>query len=381
MKIRCKRSDLSRGLSTIGHAVSSRSTLPVLSNLLITTEDAGIRLSSTNLELAITCHIPAQVEEGGATTVPAKLLTDFVNALTSNDIELGPLPGGTPGVRVKAGSSEANIRGMDASEYPAIPQVDATATSVKIDAAELRNMIAQTSFAAATDDARPIFTAVLTRIRDGKMTFAAADTFRLAVRTTALPGVTEQYPDILIPARTLNELAKIIPSEGTVELFIGAARNQVVFRAPNLEVVSHLVEGLFPNFEAILPKQYTTRVVIPTDGLRSEAKLSALFARSESSSNTVRVSVTPGTEGLTPGVVILQATNDEIGDATGTVNATVDGPEVTILFNIKYLNDVLGVISTPEVVFELNNAQAPGVVKAIGNDDYVYVIMPLYSRG
>jgi DNA polymerase III subunit beta len=380
LKILCKRQDLSRGLATVSHAVSTRSTLPVLANLLITTESDQLRLSATNLEVAITCRVPAKIDEEGTTTVPAKLIGDFVNALSAGDVELISLPGGAPGLRVRSGSSEANIRGMDPGEFPAIPQVEGLNAPLKLDAGELRGMIGQTTFAAATDDARPIFTGILTRVRDGKLTFAAADTFRLAVRTTTMTS-DEQTEDLLIPARTLNELAKILPTEGTVELFAGSARNQVVFRAPSVEMVSHLIDGQFPKYEAILPKSHTTRVVMPTDQLRNAAKVAALFARNESASNTVQVTVTPGQEGLMPGVVTLQATNDELGDATGTVDATVDGPEVSILFNIKYLSEVLGVISTPEVILELNTSQQPGVIKPMGNDDYVYVIMPLYSRG
>ncbi len=379
MKITCKRQDLGRGLATVSHAVSTRSTLPVLANLLMVAEGDHVRLAATNLEIAITCEVPARVETGGSTTVPAKLLNDFVGALESGDIELGPLPGDAPGLRVRGGSSEANIRGMDPSDFPAISTIENGESPLVLDAGELRGMIAQTTFAAAQDDARPIFTAVLTRVREGKLTFASADTFRLAVRTADLPSA-EPRGDMLIPARTLNELAKVIPAEGSVELFTFAARNQVVFRAAGVELTSHLIEGQFPNFEAIVPHAHATRVVMPTDRLRAAAKVASLFARNESSANTVRVAVTPGQEGLTPGVVTLQATNDELGDATGTLDATVDGPEVTILFNIKYLNDVLAVISTPEITLELNTPQTPGVIKPLGMDSYVYVIMPLYSR-
>jgi DNA polymerase-3 subunit beta len=381
MKISCKRQDLSKGLATVGHAVSTRSTLPVLANLLLVTEGDHIRLSATNLELAITCRVPAQVEEEGSTTIPARLLTDFVNALSSGDIELGPLPGGTPGLRVRGGNSEANIRGMDPGEFPAIPQIEGAEQPMVLDVGELRSMIAQTTFAAAQDDARPVFTAVLARAHGGKLTFAAADTYRLAVRTTTLPGAEDRSVDLLIPARTLNELSKIIPSEGSVEVFTASARNQVVFRAPGVEMVSHLIEGQFPNFDAIIPKNLGTRVVMPTEKLRAAAKVASLFAKSESANNTVKVAVTPGQEGMTPGVVTLQATNDELGDSTGTVDATVDGPEVTILFNIKYLSDVLAVIDTPEVTLELNASQSPGLVRPLGTDGYLYVIMPLYSRG
>ncbi len=380
MKISCKQQDLSKGLAMVSHAVSTRSTLPVLANLLIVTEGDHVRLSATNLEIAITCNVAANVQEEGSTTVPAKLLGDFVNALGAGDIELSPLPGGMQGLRVRGGRSEANIRGMDPSEYPIIAQIEEEHAAVIIDAAELRSMIAQTTFAAAVDDARPIFTGVLARVRDNALIFAAADTFRLAVRSTELPGADERAGDLLIPARALNELGKILPADGSVEIFVTPNRNQLMFRATGMEMVSNLIEGQFVNYEAIIPRSHATRVVMPTDRLRGAVKIAGLFARADSAGNVVRVTITPGQEGITPGVVTLQATNDEIGDATGTVDATVDGPGMEILFNIKYLSDMLGVIDTPEVAFELNNGQSPGVLRPQGAENYTYIVMPLHSR-
>ena len=379
MKFTCKQSELSKGLATVSHAVSTRSTLPVLANLLLTTEDNLLRLSATNLEIAITCLVPAQIQESGSTTVPAKLLSDFVNALGTGDVELGPLPGGVHGLRVRGGRSEANIRGMDPSEFPVIQRIAGDAAAV-LDGAELRSMIQQTTFAAANDDARPIFTGVFAHAQNSKLTFAAADTYRLAVRTTELPGVEGKLGDLLIPARSLNELAKILPAEGSVDLFITPSRNQVMFRAPGVEMVSNLIEGSFVNYDAIMPKTHSTRVVMPTAALRDAVKRTSLFARSESAGNIVRVSVTPGNEGLTPGVVTLQATNDELGDATSTVDAVVDGPGLEVLFNVKYISDMLGVIDTAEVVLELNSPQSPGVMKPQSPVAYTYIVMPLHSR-
>lgn len=380
MKITCKQSELSKGLATAGHAVSTRSTLPVLANILLTTEGDHVRLSATNLEIAITCQVPAQVHEAGSTTVPAKLLTDFVNALGAGEVELSPLPGGAQGLRVRGGRSEANIRGMDPGEFPVIQRIEGEHAPVVIDAVELRSMINQTTYSAAADDARPIFTAVATRVRDSVMTFASADTFRLAVRSTTLPGADNKIGDLLIPARSLNELGKILPSEGSVELFVTPNRSQVMFRAPGIEMVSSLIEGQFVNYDAIVPKSHQTRVVLATSALRDAVKRTSLFARTESAGNIVRVSVTPGQEGLTPGVVTLQATNDEFGDATSTLDAVVDGPGLEVLFNVKYISDMLGVIDTPEVVMELNTAQSPGVLKPNGTQAYTYIVMPLHAR-
>ena len=383
MKLTCNQQDLARGLSTVSHAVSTRSTLPILSNILLAAENGRLRLSATNLEIGITCWVPASIQEEGTTTSPARLLTDFVNTL-AKDVTLSLLPSGQS-LKVSDQSSQATIRGMDPGEFPTIPTADGGEPPLTLAAGDLRVMINEVALAAATDDARPVFTGVLARVRDGRLTFAAADSFRLAVRSTALQdaggGVATAISDMLIPARTLSELAKVMPDEGDVQVVVTPNRNQVLFRAgDDLEMVSTLIAGQFPNFEAILPKGHTTRVTIETERFRQGAKQASIFARD--SANIVRLKVGEGESGsLTPGVVTLAATAEESGDATATMSGAVDGPGMEIIFNVKYLTDVLGVIETPSVALELNTPQQPGVIKPVGDDnsDYVYVIMPMHS--
>ncbi|HEX6542190.1 MAG TPA: DNA polymerase III subunit beta [Ktedonobacterales bacterium] len=383
MKLTCKQQDLARGLSTVSHAVSTRSTLPILSNILLSAENGRLRLSATNLEIGITCWVPASIQEEGATTSPSRLLTEFVNSLPAADVTLALQPTGQS-MKVSGQRSQATIRGMDPGEFPAIPTADGGEPPLTLNAGELKAMISEVAFAAATDDARPVFTGVLARVRDGRLIFAAADSFRLAVRTTALEGdgggVATAVSDMLIPARTLSELAKVMPGEGAVQVVVTPNRNQVLFRiGDDLELVSTLIAGQFPNYEAILPKSHTTRVTIPTDEFRQAAKQASIFARD--SANIVRLKVTEGENGgLKPGVVTLAATAEESGDATATLDAAVDGPGMEIIFNVKYLTDVLGVLETKEVALELNSAQQPGVIKPVDKDsDYVYVIMPMHS--
>ncbi len=383
MKLTCKQQYLARGLSTVSHAVSTRSTLPILSNILLAAENGRLRLSATNLEIGITCWVPANIQEEGATTSPSRLLTDFVNTLPQSEVTLALQPSGQS-LKVSDQRSQATIRGMEPGEFPAIPTADGGEPPLAVSAGELRAMIAEVAFSAATDDARPVFTGVLARVRDGRMTFAAADSFRLAVRSTALEeaGNKSDAPvnDMLIPARTLMELAKVMPGEGTVYIVVTPNRNQVLFRiGDDLELVSTLIAGQFPNYEAILPKGRTTRVTIPTEDMRQAAKQASIFARD--SANIVRLKVEPGeSDGLRPGAVILTATAEQNGDTTTTLPATVDGPGMEIIFNVKYLTDVLGVISMPTVALELNTPQQPGVIKPVDeNSDYVYVIMPMHS--
>jgi DNA polymerase-3 subunit beta len=381
VKLSCKQQDLAKGLSIVGHAVSTRSTLPILSHILLATDGDGLRLSATNLEIGITCRVPATVQTEGQTTVPARLFSDFVNSLAPASVDLTLQPD-SQNMKVVGQRSQATIRGMDPSEFPSIPSADAEEAAVTLDCAELRSMIALTAFAAATDDARPVFTGVLARIQGSRLTFAAADSFRLAVARTDLPTADAPAGDVLIPARTLTELARVLPAEGSVQMRVTPNRNQVLFQASDVLLVSNLIAGQFPNFDAILPKTRSTRTAPDTAEVRQSAKTAALFANT--SANIVRLKVDSGEAGgLTPGSLTLEATAEEMGDTTSTLPASVDGPGLEIIFNVKYLTDVLGVIDTPTVALEFNSPQQPGVVKPIPNGDnddkYVYVIMPMHN--
>jgi DNA polymerase III subunit beta len=386
VKLTCKQQDLAKGLSIVGHAVSTRATLPILLNVRIAAEGDGIRLSATNLEIGITYRVSATVQEEGVITVPARLLTEFVGTLPQGDVTLALQQGGHS-LKVSGKGSQATIRGMDATEFPAIPTGEGGESPIELDAGELRKMISHVAFAAATDDARPVFTGVLARVRDDRLTFAAADSFRLAVRTTGLLAssraqVATAAGDILIPARTLAELAKILPDEGTVRMIVTPNRNQVLFSSNGLELVSNLLAGQFPTYEAILPKSSATTVTLETEGFRAAAKRAAIFARD--SANVVRLKIISGEAGgLTPGAVTIEANAEEEGDTTSTMDAAVDGSGLEIIFNVKYLTDVLGVIDTPQTIVGLNTAQQPGVVRPVGETDdssrYTYVIMPMHS--
>jgi DNA polymerase-3 subunit beta len=376
VKITCKQQDLSRGLSAVSHAVSSRSTLPILSNILLATDHDRLKLSATNLEIGINCWVDAQIHEEGSTTVPARLLTDLVSRLPQAPVDLA-VAEDSHTLNVKGQGSNANIKGMDASEFPLIPSAEGGEPPVLLDAVMLKEMIEEVAFAAADDDSRPVLTGVLVQVSDERLTFAAADAFRLAVRVAPLPGDDHPRGDILIPARTLTELARILPAEGPVEMIVTPNRSQVLFHSPNLDLVSRLIEGTFPNFRQIIPKEHTTRAVVETKTFAEAAKRAELFARD--SSNITRVKINPGAnDGLEPGFVTVEATAEDLGDNTSVINAAVDGPELQIIFNVKYLSDVLAVIGTPEVALEANSSTKPGVIRPVGADDYTYVIMPMH---
>jgi DNA polymerase-3 subunit beta len=378
VKITCKQQDLSHGLSVVSHAVSSRSTLPILANILFATDHGRLRLSATNLEIGINCWVDAQIEEEGAITIPAKLVTDYVNSLPPGMVDV-TVPEESNIVNIKGGRSNTNIKGMDASEFPLIPSAEGGEPPITLDAATLKEMINEVAFAAAVDESRPVFTGVLVQVGNEKITFAAADAFRLAVRVAPLPGDTETRSDILIPAKTLTELGRILPAEGPVQMIVTPNRAQVLFHTEQIDLVSRLIEGTFPNFRQIIPKEYTTRAVIETKEFAADVKRAALFARD--SSNITRVRVAPGeNDGLEPGSVTIEATAEDLGDNVSTLPAAVDGPEQQIIFNVKYLADVLAVIGSQEVALEVNAATKPGVIRPVGSTDYTYVIMPMHTN-
>jgi DNA polymerase-3 subunit beta len=378
VKFTCKQQDLSRGLSVVSHAVSSRSTLPILANILISAEQGRLKLAATNLEIGINCLVEAQIEEEGVTTVPARLFTDLVNSLPQGVVEVASRADGHV-LNLQCLGINTNIKGMDPSEFPAIPTAEGGEPPVLLDAALLKEMIGQVVFAAAKDESRPVFTGVLVQVRDEQVTFVAADAFRLAARTAALPGESQARGDILIPARTLSELARILPGEGPVEMVVTPNRSQVLFHTEQIDLVSRLLDGTFPNYRAIIPTEYKTRAVLETKAFAERIKAAALFARN--SANITRLKIAPGSNGgLEAGTVTIEATAEDLGDSTSTLNAAIDGEALEIIFNVDYLVDVLNVLDTPEVALELTSPTRPGLVRPVGSFDYTYVIMPMHTN-
>ncbi len=373
MKVSCLQENLAKGLSLVSRAVASRSTLPVLGNILLATDNGRLRLSATNLELGITCWVGAKIDEDGSITVPAKTFVDLVNTLPQDKVEL-ELNVRTQTLNLVCGRTQAHLKGIDAQEFPLIPCADLD-NSLELNVEDFKEMINQVAFAAATDEARPILTGVLAKIDGGSLRLEAADGFRLAVRTASLSSPASTPVTAVIPARALAELARVIGAEEPVYMSLPPGRGQVIFHHGNVELVSQLIEGNFPDLTAVIPKNYTTRTVMPTEEFRKACRTSDIFARE--AAHTARLKIKPGTE-LTPGHVSISATSAETGDNVAEIDASVDGVAVEIAFNVKYLVDVLNVITTPNVALETSTATSPGIIRPVGRDDYLYVAMPMH---
>jgi len=324
--------------------------------------------------LGITAWIGAKIEEDGAITIPARTFIDLVNTLSRERVDLD-LNVRSQTLRVHCGATNSNIKGIDSNEFPLIPQAGDD-PGIAIPGAVLREMIAQTVFSAATDDNRPILTGVYTKVTPEKMIMAAADGYRLSVRTAPLEIGAPQPFEMIIPARTLSELGRIISDEDEeVLVSIPRGRNQVIFHLKNVDVASTLLDGKFPDYDAIIPKSFSTSTVAYTSDLLTACKRADIFARDVN--NNAKVTITPADSPSAPGMVRLSATSTERGDADAIVDATIQGDVQEISFNVRYLIDVLNVVKEEQVVLQSNGPTAPGVIRPVGRDDFTHVIMPM----
>ena len=355
--------NLARGLSVVSRAVSNRS-LPVLTNVLLKTEDAGLKLTATNLEIGITYWVPGKIESDGATSVPARLLTDLVNSL----------PGGEPiilelGDGIRAVQFESNIKGIPAEDFPTV-QTAGERPITRVEQKILRQALDETAFAAASDEARPILTGVLARFEGDQLTLAAADNYRIAVkRITVLDPVEET--SVVVPARALHELARILAdTDEPVSIVLAHSRNQLLFHVEGVDLVTRLIDGQYPNYQSVLPASHATRAILDREELLRAVRPAALIAHE--SANIVKLGV--GLDG-DPGITV--SANAEVGDHVGRVEAAVEGDGTTIAFNARFLADVLTNVDAAQFALELNGPLSPGVFKPVGDDRYVHVVMPL----
>ena len=376
MKLSCLQENLNWGLGIVGRAVASRTTLPITNNILLETDQSRLKLIATNLEMAISCWIGAKIEEEGTITVPAKLLTEFINSLPKDKVDITMAPK-TKTISVHCARYEARISGMDAKDFPPIPSVDQS-ISTSIDVEALRQAITQVVFAAASEESRPVLTGIDAKFDGSILTLAAADGFRLAVYKVTLIKPVSQKIEVIIPAKTLAELNRLMSDqEEPVEVTVNPNKSQILFKMKNIELVSQLIQGAFPQYEQLIPTSTGTKATVDATEFLRATRTAAIFARD--GTGIVRLIIAPGGE-LTPGKMTISARSEEIGDDQGEIDATVQGNEAKIAFNGKYLVEVLSVLKEERVMLETSSPSSPGVIKPVGSDNYVHVVMPMFVQ-
>ena len=373
MKLSTLQENLSQGLSIVGRGVSNRTTLPVTQNVLISTENGQLKLTATNLEIAISTWVGAQIEQEGSLTVPARLLTEFVNSLPQERIDINmkedPL-----GLSLACARFEAQINGITAEDFPPIPTVD-TGSIGKIDSGIFSKAVSHIAFVAATEDSRPVLTGVKVDITGQKFTLAAADGFRLAVYKGELIESISEDVSFIIPAKTLQEINRLSNNQSSpVEFTVTPSKSQVLFKLDNIEIVSQLIQGTFPNYETLIPEEFKTNITVKIDDFLRATKTAAIFARD--GSGIVRVNTKDGN-------LSIASRAEEIGENQGEIDAKIEGESSRIAFNSKYLMDVLEVLGNGEVSLQTTSESSPGVLRPVNNSEdtqYVHVVMPMFVQ-
>jgi len=377
MRVTILQENLAHGLSVVSRAVSPRSTLPVLANVLVATDEGRLRLSATNLELGITCWIGAKIVEEGSTTVPARTFNDLIATLPSDQVEMS-LNVRNQKLNVRCGSSNTDINCIDSQEFPPMPTPDLT-DGVELNVTTLKEMIQQVAFAASTDEARPVLTGVLLTATGNQITLQAADGFRLSIRKAELSSPLPRPIKAIIPARALAELARIASDgESMVTMVLPPNRGQVIFHMKDVELVSQLIEGSYPDLEQVIPRSHQTSTVISTPAILKACKQAEIFARE--GTHIARIQITPGTD-QQPGTVEISGQSEETGFNQTVIDANIEGNAVLIAFNVRFLREVLDVIKTANVILETNIETTPGVFHPAGEDNFLHVIMPMHLGG
>lgn len=367
MRLSLTQENLSRALGAVGRVVSTRATLPVLANVLLTTDGNRLRLSATNLEIGVNYWVGSKVEQEGSLTVPARLFAEFVSSLPHGNIDL---EGAETNLTVRTTHYESKINGIGADEFPTIPEVTSDPV-LRIDGGELREALAQVVIAASADEARPVLAGIYMYIEDGQLFLVATDSYRLAERKIELAQEPKAEVSVIVPVRTMQELMRLLGEvEGEVEMY--RDENQIMFRVGEVELISRLIEGKFPPYRQIMPKQAETSFEIETAEFSRIVKVAALFARE--SAGSVKLEIKP------EGEVRVIAGDSEVGGNTSSAECAVAGDDGEISLNARYLQDALSVMKSPRVMFAISGKLNPCVLTPLGEeapDGYVHIVMPL----
>ncbi|MBI2019639.1 DNA polymerase III subunit beta [Candidatus Daviesbacteria bacterium] len=363
MKFSILQQDLLPSLQAVARSVGVRSTLPVLDNLLLAVEEGKLKIAATNLEIGVIKHVKVEAEESGEITVPAKTLVELVSGLGQNKITIqstGEL------LTVQSGKLKATVNGIAASEFPAIPLSSETGVILSKEAYLASSQIL---FASAVDEGRPVLTGILTDISDKKLDFVATDGFRLAHREFKLPVGTTSFKS-LIPRRTFEEVLRLISEEDVEEVAIATSQNQnqVVITLGNTIVSSRLIEGQFPAWTKIIPQKIVSRAMVEKEDLLKAIKLAAIFAKNEA--NIVVLSTKKG-------LLKLESHAKELGSQENEIEGEVEGEELTIAFNTKFLLDAVSNGPSSQIIIEFSGALSAARVIPMGVEGLEYIIMPV----
>ena len=363
MKLQVTQENLNKAVGSVSRVASTRSTLPVLANVLIKTSNNLLTISATNLNIAITHSIGAKVSKEGSITVPARLMQDFIASLPPSVIDLE-----LDGTKLKITSDKYNsvINGIISDDYPVMPSIESN-KHFKIDSSKLKEALSQVIFAASNDETRPILTGVLFTSSDEKLYLAATDSYRLAEKEIMK---TDKKINLLIPASSMHDLLRLLPdTSDSVEIFYDD--NQVKFIVGEIELLTRLLSGTYPDYKKLIPTKFKTKAVLKKADLLNIVKVSALFARENAGS--VKIEVSSDDNSLS-----IKSIASQIGENSASADAKTTG-DGDITLNSRYMIDALNAMTGDEIEFGFNDKLEPTLLSDPAKKDYAHIIMPLKS--
>lgn len=385
MKLTCTQENFKKAIFNSERLVSKQNTLPILNNILFEASKNKLYLSATNLEIGVITQIGAKVEKEGKITIPAKLISNFTNNLP--DGEAIEIESSEQGLKIKNGFSRAIIKGLPAADFPLIPQKN-TGFHLRINNKRLKNIINRVSVAVALNEARQELTGINVILGEKELFFAATDSFRLAESRLDISGQKEdkgaylslvsRKESIIIPAATLVELARIIPDDQEGEVKMAIEENQIFFECGGTTLVSRLINGKYPDYKHIMPKEFQTRCVAAKNGFQTTVKMASIF--SSGKAGEISLELNPVKKKIT-----VSGRSVEVGENTSELKADLTGPGQKITFNARYILDGINSINTSRVAILVNNESAPAALKEIDEktgevlNDHIYIVMPIKS--
>ncbi len=372
MKVTITQENFARALSYVSKAISTNPSIPVLANVLIEVVENELKLSTTDLELGISTKIGADIKEDGKTTVDAKTLSEFVNSLSSGKLNVEKTDNILK-VKNKFNSADFNI--VSADEFPPLPKPD-DKIDIKVNAINFAKAIEKVTFSAASDDSRPVLTGILFEATQKKLTMVGVDGFRLSRKIVDIKKSSKKEFTHIVPAKALNEVARIVrdicKDEDEIEIYILGEKNQMLFIVKDVEISSRLIEGEFPEYKQILPKDVKFKFSVDKESLAKTVKIVSIFARSAVGNKAIFEFI-PEKNHLK-----FSAQVADVGENESTVEIhEIDGGKLKTGFNIGFLNDMINAVEGDEINFESNGVTAPGVFKDKDDKDFLHIIMPM----
>lgn len=362
MKISCTNKNLNLGLSVCARIIGGGTALPVLNNILLQTDNGRLKISATNLEMAITTWVGGKIEEEGEITIPARLMSEYVNSLSGEKITLTTKG---PTLILEGEKAETHIKGLGAEEFPLIPKIGEEIYG-KVDGKKLRSAIRQIIFAAAYSETQPEISGILFSFEGGKLAMAATDRYRLAEAVVEMEGGEVNGRRIIVPKQTALEIGRVA-GEGPVEVIL--SEGQICFKTDSTQLISRLIEGQYPDYKQIIPKGFSTEAETDREELVQALKGASLFA---TENNNVELEINPAGKRI-----LIKSQSAQVGESEIRVDGTVTGGKNAIIFNHRYLLDCLGNLGDEKVRVKVIDSASPAQFEPVGRDNYLYVVMPI----